>query len=254
MPILTIITVCYNSEKFIERCIRSVIPVLRALGEKVEYIVIDGASKDSTLHIIRSLISVNRQVNLISEPDKGIYDAMNKGIQLAKGKYVYFINSDDAVIPDGLVRMVEHLEVEKSIDCLYGDVEVVECSQLGEIKTIKTWEGDKILSNLEKGMICSHQAIICKRETLLKYGGFYTGLIIAADWDLILRMYRGGEAFIYKKECVAEFSRGGISSRKQHERERHIVRKRNGCYKYIDLEYVAAIKTEIYNFFHDNQH
>ena len=246
---LSIITVCYNSEKQINRSIDSVVP---QLNSNVEYVFIDGASNDATRDIIREKCG-GIEYKLLSEKDNGIYDAMNKGLDKSSGEYVYFLNTDDCLLPGAVAAITKSIEEYPMADCILGNVKVVDFDSDGTERFIKLWRGDSDLSNLEKGMICSHQGMICKRSTVLEAGGFYTKLKIAADWDLILRLYKKGMQFQYVDMNIARFSRGGVSVRKEHEWERHIVRKRNRCFHCIDHELIIAIKTKIYNLLHNKQ-
>ena len=242
-PILSIITVCFNSEKYIKRCIES---VLQSTNNDVEYIIIDGASTDRTLDIINQYRRT-QNIKLVTEKDNGIYDAMNKGIRNANGEYVYFLNSDDYLLPTALSQILDSINNNPKADCIYGNVIVTEEDERGIEQKVKIWYGDKNLDNLNYGMICSHQAFICKRSTIMKYDGFYTGLRIAADWDLVLRLYKGQCEFQYVDITMASFSRGGVSCSEEHEKERHIVRRRNKCYRYFDFEYYRALKTALHN-------
>ena len=118
-PLISIITVVYNSEQFIESTLKS---IAAQNSKNFEYIIIDGQSKDATLSIIekyKSFVDV-----LISEPDKGLYDAMNKGLQLAKGQFVWFINSGDQLYSENTVAQIEQLyQQDYSIDVFYGQTQ-----------------------------------------------------------------------------------------------------------------------------------
>lgn len=246
MKKLSIITVCYNSEEHIKRCIESILP---QLNEETEYIIIDGASKDSTLNIIEETAKDNQFVSVYSEPDNGIYDAMNKGINKAHGEFVIFINSDDALFGGAVKKILDCIGKNSDCDCIYGDADVIEWDENGNEIPIKTWYGDKNTANIEHTMICSHQSFVARKSKIEKLGGFYLGLKIAADWDLILRLYKSGCEFQYLNSTISVFSRGGVSCSKDHEKERHLVRKRNKCYKFFDKEYYIVKKTELYNKF-----
>ena len=108
--LVSIITVCYNSAVTIDRTIKS---VLAQNYDNIEYIIIDGASQDNTLERIENyqgkfIDKFNREIRIVSEPDKGIYDAMNKGIQLAQGDFIGILNSDDAYMPEAVPRMINY--------------------------------------------------------------------------------------------------------------------------------------------------
>jgi len=230
---ISIITVCYNSEKLIKRCIDSVLPLLKERNDLLEYIIVDGASKDNTLSIIKSNTSDCQNVRIISEPDKGIYDAMNKGIRAAEGEYVYFLNSDDALIPSDFAKLLDFVDKDNSFDCVYCDVERTDLSDNGTEVCKKIWKPYDDFRILNIGMIFSHQGTICKKDTVIRLGLFDLQFKIAADWDLILRIYKNGGKFKYLPLCVAKFSYGGASE-KFCFREKHLVRKKNKCYRLYD--------------------
>lgn len=247
MPsLITVITVCRNSEKTIAGCVKSILPIL---GEDVEYLIKDGASTDKTQDIIHSLCDGNPSIHVFSGKDSGIYDAMNQALNQANGEYLWFINSDDAIIPEHFPKILNALKSNPTIDCLYSDCEVLQRDANGIESLIKIWYGDSDISALKRGMICSHQAILCRRSLVLGNGGFNTRLKIAADWDLLLRLYNNHACFQYLPCAMAKFSRGGLSCTKRHIYERHLVRKWNHCYEgFVDHEWVRDLKTICHDF------
>jgi glycosyltransferase involved in cell wall biosynthesis len=239
---LSIITVCYNSAKTIEKCMKSVISQLNG---RTEYLIIDGASTDDTLDIIGRY--KNRFMKVISEPDRGIYDAMNKGIINASGKWIWFINSDD-YIKDGLIAEILHcISVNSNADCIYGDMEYVRILEGKLYSEIK--KGPNSLDQLKTQMIIGHPSTICKREPLIQIGMFDIKFKVAADWDLLLRLYNKGYRFAYINQTLSSFYCGGISS-ESHILERHLVRKKNDSYKFIDIHCIKdSIKKLLYFIF-----
>ena len=245
-PLISIVTVCRNSEKTIHHCIESILPILD--GE-VEYLIIDGASTDSTLNIIYSICNGNPNVLIKSEKDHGLYDAMNKGIKQARGEYLWYINSDDAIVTEQFSTIIDALKSFPYVDCLYGDCNVYETKPTGEERFVKVWKGNLSLSEIKHGMIFSHQAVLCRRKLLQCLGGFNQKLKVAADWDLMLRLYNSGACFHYLPYSMSKFSRGGLSCMKRHVWERHLVRKWNRCYNgWIDLEWLRDLKTICHDF------
>lgn len=203
---LSVITVCYNSEKTIKRCIDS---VLMIKGVDYEYIIIDEASTDKTVDIANSYIDLFHRkrvpFNIVSERDNGIYDAMNKGIELAKGEWVLYINSDDALFDDtGLSKMVNDKRT-RQYGIVYGDTEVIN-------KSNSFLQKPKALSRLYSGveMPFCHQSTITKRKLLEKYR-FDESYMIIADLEMYLRMYEAKEAFKYMPICISSFSNEGLS-------------------------------------------
>ncbi len=245
-PLATIITVCRNSESTIARCVKSILP---ALGDDLQYLVMDGASTDSTLEQLRVRCDGNPNVEIHSGRDKGLYDAMNRGIARACGEYVWFINSDDALMPEHSSAVLDALKAAPEVDCLYGDCEVYETIPAGEERFVKIWKSDAPLEALKHGMIFSHQAVLCRRSLVQSLGGFNLKLRVAADWDLMLRLYNFGATFRYLPCTIARFSRGGVSCAKSHVWERHLVRKWNRCYDgCLDREWLDELKTICHDF------
>lgn len=238
---LTIITVCYNSEKTIENCLKS---VTKQLNDRIEYLIIDGASKDKTVEIIRRYITPN--MVLVSEPDKGIYDAMNKGIYRARGNWIWFINSDD-YIKDGLISSILNvIDKNSESDCIYGNMEYARV--ISENIIVEERKAPKTLSLLKNEMIIGHPSTICRRDSMIEIGGFDTRFKVAADWDLLLRLYNNKYKFVHIDRILSTFYTGGLSS-KSHILERHKVRKKNNSYKIVDLYYIKDFLKQIVNFF-----
>ncbi len=194
---VTIITVCYNSVKTIEKTIQSV--QLQAY-EDLEYIIIDGGSTDGTLDIIdayRNVVSL-----CISEPDHGIYDAMNKGIQHATGDIIGIINSDDWYEADTVRRVVAYLDRNEA-DVVYGKILVVDTK--GTIKA----PDERPLNTLWYQMAVPHPSVFIKRDIYIKYGAFDVRYKISADYELLLRLYSKGVRFGFINEVMAYFRSGG---------------------------------------------
>lgn len=233
-PILTVITICYNSEKTLGRCINSVI---KQLNDDIEYLIVDGKSNDNTINIIKEYIINQDNIRYITEKDNGIYDAMNKGVKLAKGKWVYFINSDDCIKENILEKIVKLIKINK-YDCIYGDLE--EVLEYKNKLYSRNLIADRNLEELKKGMIFSHQSFFCKTEVIEKCGFFNTDFKVAGDWDLIVKIYLLSYEFYHINEIIAEFYLGGACS-SSHNLERHLVRKGNNLYKNFDAYFVKDI-------------
>lgn len=201
---LTIITVCYNSENYIEETIKSVI---NQEYKNIEYIIIDGKSTDSTLDIIKNYCKLNKFIKYLSEEDNGIYDAMNKGIKLATGEYIFFLNSGDRLFDNKVLSDVS-IMTEKNIDILYGNVvktlnskyEVVKYSPLYHLKMII-------------GRTICHQAMFVRRKNFIKYGNFDNNFKLASDFDFILRILKKNGRFKYIDRNIAYYDLSGISSK-----------------------------------------
>ena len=200
-PLLSVITVCFNTESTIRNCIDSV-----ACGKtpEVEYLIIDGASTDSTLSIAREFsASID---SLVSEPDKGIYDAMNKGLALAKGEFVAFLNADDVYLSKTISIVLNAIREDKNnVDIFYGDWIAVNA------------QGADISHNADhrlrsRYMLC-HQAVIARRSIFPSPKGFDLRYKLCADFNLILLWQAEGLCFKRIPNQLVRFSEVGASSK-----------------------------------------
>lgn len=209
--LFSIITVSFNSAKTIERTITSVLN--QTFGD-YEYIIVDGASKDCTLEIIQKYEPLfEGRMKWKSEPDKGIYNAMNKGIRRSRGKIIGIVNSDDWLEKDALQNVFETYIGQNSSE------EEIYC---GAIKfhfydnTIKILKTDLILFEkyapfLEMAGI-RHPAVFVPNEVYQKYGVFDESIKVMADADLILRLYKKGVRFVSINKVLSNMSDGGLSN------------------------------------------
>lgn len=166
----------------------------------IEYIVIDGGSRDSSVGILRE-----RAANIdywVSERDSGIYSAMNKGIAVARGEFICFMNSGDAFSPTVLERLLDRYDEWKGYDVVYGDIMNATRAQ------VERAEGP---SRIFKDMPFCHQAVIVRTE-LQKRFPFDTSYRVAADYDFMLRVYLEGCRFFPTGICFGEYNAGGISN------------------------------------------
>jgi glycosyltransferase involved in cell wall biosynthesis len=205
---ITIITVCYNSAKTIEDAIKS---VLMQTYPSVEYIVIDGASFDGTRQIIskyESSIDV-----IVSEEDGGIYDAMNKGILLAKGEVVAFLNSDDFYAESGAISAVMDVFINNSIDICYGDLCYVDFDH--PQKVIRYWRsGDSYGAGFSGGWSPAHPSFFVRTDVYRKYGLFDTKIKIANDIELMYRFMELHKLqYSYLKKVIVYMRLGGQSNK-----------------------------------------
>ncbi|KGL64349.1 glycosyltransferase family 2 protein [Polaribacter sp. Hel1_85] len=178
---ISIITVCYNSEKTIEKTFQS---VAAQTYKEVEYIVVDGGSKDTTVHLIQEYKEIVTQ--WVSEPDKGLYDAMNKGIKMATGDLVGILNSDDIFTDNYVLENIANFHLHNTIDTSVGNI--IQFNEEG--KTVrkysaKNWNPEK----LKIGFMPAHPAIFFKRELFDKFGNYHLDFTIGADYELITRFF-----------------------------------------------------------------
>lgn len=177
---ISIITPSFNSEKTIEETIKS---VLSQTYNDIEYLIIDGGSRDRTLEIVDKY--KDKISKIVSEPDKGIYDGMNKGIKLATGEIVGILNSDDLYFDEFVIENVMKIFRENKIDCLWGDLVYFKDDPN---KFIRVWKGGNYKPGIFKtGWVPPHPTFFVKKEIYEKYGYFRLDFPVAADYELMLR-------------------------------------------------------------------
>lgn len=199
---ISVITVCYNSEKTIRRTIES---VLNQKYSNVDYVIIDGGSTDGTVNIIREY---EKEIAYwCSEKDKGIYDAMNKGIIRSKGEIIAFMNSDDWY-NDNIFKKVASYFKSTNVEMMYGDYNIVWSDDLVEKVCLDNLNLDDIYY---KNLFC-HQALFMKRELFNRIGMYNLNYKFAADYEWILRSYLGKVKFGYFPEIICYFKFGGASA------------------------------------------
>ena len=237
-PKISVITVCFNSESTIRGTILSV------LGQKysnLEYLIVDGNSKDNTVRIIKEFADFDSRIKWISEPDKGLYDAMNKGISMASGDYVGIINADDFFTDElVLTRIADEFKKNASLEAVYGNVIYVNPNDLGTI--VRKYSSALIRPELFRwGFMPAHATFYCKRELFDKSGYYRLGFKIAADFELLMRyMLVHKIRTHYIPEYLVTMRTGGISTRGLKSRitlNKEIIKacKMNGVYTNLFL-------------------
>ena len=202
-PLVTVITVSLNSEKHIEQTIQSII---NQSYDNIEYIIIDGGSTDRTLEIIRKY--ENDIVYWCNEKDYGIYDAMNKGVFLSNGEYLCFLNSDDFFYSNKSVKHVIPAMKER-VDFIYGDV----CFMGEGFQKVEIAKRNIVLRDLLFWNM-AHLTIFCRKDILIKFGGFDLQYKLAADYDFISKCFRDRTLKkVYVNKIIAVFRVVGISNR-----------------------------------------
>ena len=205
---VSIITVCYNAENTIEDTIKSIIS--QNFGN-IEYIVIDGNSTDGTLDILKRF--EQHIDHLISEPDKGIYDAMNKGIRLASGDIIATLNSDDFYATHDIVNRMVKLIEKKELDAVYGDLAYVDRMNTDHIT--RYWKaGEYKRKAFYRGWVPPHPTFFCRKNLFEKYGYFNETVQIAADFELLLRFIEKYQIKVgYIPEVVVKMRTQGRANR-----------------------------------------
>ncbi|MBV7529478.1 glycosyltransferase family 2 protein [Chitinophaga sp. sic0106] len=208
-PVISIITVCYNAEKHIEKTIQS---VLSQTYPHIEFIIVDGASKDGTMAVVEKYR--DHIATIISEKDKGLYDAMNKGLKAATGDYVYFLNADD-LLHDSDV-LTKAFATCADADVYYGEAMFLteDGKPLGlrsqqtphQVPEQLTWK------SLQHGMVVSHQAFIVKRTISPAYDLQYK---VCADIDWMIQVLKHAKTCCNTHLVIAGFRVGGTSKQRQ---------------------------------------
>jgi glycosyltransferase involved in cell wall biosynthesis len=204
---VSIITICYNSQETLEDTIKS---VLAQDYNDIEYIIIDGASKDNTPKIIEKYKNCISHVT--SEPDKGIYDAMNKGVEKANGDLVGILNSDDFYANNSVISNIVAAINKNNSDSIYADLVYVD--RMNPKKTIRTWRSGEYKHNLFlKGWMPPHPTFFVKKWVYEKYGKYNTSLKSAADYEFMLRvLHKHGISTSYFPETITKMRTGGESN------------------------------------------
>lgn len=224
---ISIITATYNSSAHIADCVKS---VNNQTYHDIEHIIVDGASKDSTLDIVNGI--PNRVGIIISEPDRGIYDAMNKGIQAATGDVIGILNSDDFFTSNDVIQTVVESFKHNDIDSLYGDVHFVSPNNLS--KSVRYYSSSVFKPSLFRfGFMPAHPSFYMKKECYDKYGLYALDYMIASDYDLLIRyLYKEKIKYKYIKKDFVTMRTGGVSTENFNSRvtlNKEIVR---ACRKY----------------------
>ena len=200
---ISLITVCYNSEKTIEDTIKS---VLKQTYKNYEYIIIDGKSKDNTLNIIKLYEKkIYNKLKYISESDKGLYDAMNKGIKLATGDIIGILNSDDILYDESVFqKIIDNID---NYDGVYSNLVLMNDNFTKVTRNFKSKE-----VTLKKGWHPPHPTLYLKKEIYNKYGNYNLDYKIAADLDFMYRILNNNVILKYVDTCFVKMRTGGAST------------------------------------------
>lgn len=182
---ISIITATFNSGKTVRDTIES---VLSQTYPDIEYLIVDGASKDNTMDIVKEMEPrFKGRLHYISEPDKGIYDAMNKGIKMATGDIVGILNSDDFFTSENVIKKVANAFEENDVDAIYGDIHFVKddnlkkCTRYYSSKSFRTWM-------LRCGFMPAHPSFYCKRKVFEEYGLYDLQYRTSSDFEMMVRL------------------------------------------------------------------
>lgn len=205
---ISVITITYNSQFTVEDTIKS---VLSQDYPDVEYIIVDGLSKDKTMEVVNQYR--NRISKIVSEKDKGLYDALNKGIGLATGDIVGMLHSDDIYANEHVLsRIADEFKQHSNTQAVYGDLVFV--SRADTNKIMRTWTaGEYTDGAFLKGWMPPHPTFYIQKECYDKYGMFNTSLKLSADYELMLRMIHKHKVNVrYIPQTLIKMRMGGVSN------------------------------------------
>ncbi|MDP2159162.1 MAG: glycosyltransferase family 2 protein [Flavobacterium sp.] len=206
---ISIITIAYNNEKDIEKTLQS---VCNQIYQDVEYIIVDGNSKDGTLAIVEKY--KHKIATIISEPDNGIYDAINKGVRAATGDIVGMIHAGDQLYDTTVLAKIAAHFTAHPIDISYGHSEVITSSSK-VLRVNKSPEYKKRL--LKFGWMPSHQSIYMKRELFEKYGYYRTDIGGSGDYEFVIRYFYLHDLSVKRLDAfIIKFAMGGLSTSNYH--------------------------------------
>lgn len=206
---ISIITTTFNSSSFINDCLKS---VQEQNYDNIEHIIIDGASTDETLSILGA--KRKQLTALVSEPDKGVYDAMNKGVKIATGEIIGFLNSDDFYASDGVISKVANtFKDDPYLEACYSDL--IYTNRIDISRNIRYWKSNKFIQgSFSKGWCPPHPTFFCKRSVYERFGNFNLNYKIASDVELMMRFLEVNKINIrYIPEILVKMRIGGISNK-----------------------------------------
>ena len=244
---ISVITATWNSASTLRDTLES---VLKQTYPDVEHIVVDGGSTDGTMELVKEYEPrYNGRLRYASEPDKGIYDAMNRGIRMATGEVVGILNSDDFYTSDRVLERVAEVMEREKVDAVYGDVHYVNDGRLE--KCVRYYSSKPFRRGwMRLGFMPAHPSFYCRREVYMKYGGFDISYRVAADFENLLRLIFVNKiktAYIPKDFVTMRTggaSSSGIRSHKQIMKDHLRALKENGIYSNIfllSLRYVYKV-------------
>lgn len=205
--LISVITVSFNAADTIAATLDSVACQSHA---DVEYIVVDGASTDGTLEVIKH--HGTRVATLVSEPDSGIYDAMNKGLRQATGRVIGFLNANDIYAHSGVLALVSSTMEADNLDAVFGDVAYYKPHRSD--RPMRRFRSDRFRPDrIAWGWMPAHPTLFMKRQLFERFGCFRSDYRIAGDFELVARMFHGGTLkYLYVPEVLVHMQAGGLST------------------------------------------
>lgn len=226
---VSLITVTYNSAKTLQHTIGS---VAIQNHSDIEYIIVDGASKDETVKLIKS--NSKTVSKWLSEPDKGLYDAMNKGIKMASGDIIGIINSDDFYLDENVILNIVNVFKNKNVDAVHAELYYVDSNNTD--KVIRHWKtGDFLPGAFKKGWHPAHPTLFLKREVYDNYGYFNLDFKLAADFELMCRFFEKHKiSSYYLKRPLIKMRLGGATSKNL----KNIIIQNIECYRAFKINLI----------------
>lgn len=235
---VSIITATFNSEKSIQRTIDS---VASQDYTQIEHIIIDGGSTDNTIDIIKR--NNERISNFVSEKDNGIYHALNKGIKMATGDVIGFLNSDDVYTNNHIISRIVNCFKVKRTDLVYGNL-VYQSKNEENKKTVRYWKSNVYNPGcLSYGWMPPHPTLYCKREVYEQWGLYNENFKISSDYEFILRIFKQptvSKAFL--PTIMVKMDVGGVSNNSL----KNIILKTKEDYKAIKINNIGGISTVLF--------
>lgn len=203
---ISIITITYNSAKTIRRALES---VQNQTYKDIEHIIVDGASTDGTKEVIETYAAQHKNVRWVSEPDEGIYNALNKGIAMATGSVIGFLHSDDIFNSADSIGKIAAAFEQSEAEVVYGDLQYCHGN-----KVVRRWKSNTFNPrSLKYGWMPPHPTVYCRREVYDQVGKYDEWFRISADYDMILRIFKSGFKSHYIPEVIVCMEVGGASNK-----------------------------------------
>lgn len=203
---ISIITITFNSAKTLKRALES---IQHQTYADIEHVIVDGASTDGTREMIESYAKAHKNVRWVSEPDDGIYNAINKGIKIATGDVVGFLHSDDIFNSADSIEQIAHAFDESGADIVYGDLQYVRAG-----KVVRRWQSNAFHPrSLKYGWMPPHPTMYVRREVYEQVGPYDEWFRISADYDMILRLFQADYKTHYIPFVLVSMETGGASNK-----------------------------------------
>jgi glycosyltransferase involved in cell wall biosynthesis len=245
-PVFSIITIVYNGESLIDLTMQS---VLNQSFTQYEYIVIDGLSQDNTLELIKNNFDkYPLSIRWISEKDKGLYDAMNKGLKMAKGDFVFFLNAGDCFLSDDVLEKLAAL-ITPTTDVLYGETMLVDDTRklIGTRSSVTVQKLPQKLTwkSMRWGMVVCHQAFFASR----RIAPTYIENNLAADIDWVIKCLKNAHGIVNSNMIISEYLMGGVSKKRHNQslKDRYEVLKNHFGFFPNLLNHVLIIVRAFWN-------